>query len=229
MEENDDSSMVWLLKLPGFLHEHLKSLEPGCSVGSVVGGGAGTHLELSRPIEGGKPVSFSVKARPLDQQLKAFRQTSEGRVEMVGSVGFKGDLVPGQGAAYASMLEKKMKKTEVKAATALVESSARQAVNDKREMYKRMREEMAEQRNAAPVQKLELTREEMVTAILTLFEEQTHWAKRDIMKRTDQSEKLVNDVLKELAIAETAGEHKNEFALRDEFRIKTGPVKKQKK
>ncbi len=254
MQESDDSAQVWLLKVPGFLHEALVAASAaGHSgpVGAVVEDPSskdGLRFELRMNGEGlrGKPSVFSVKPRPLDH-LKAFSQDTDGQVRLVGSVAFKGDLLPAQGAAYADMLQHKqavmfervvgekfwvliclVQQPEAKKATEKVQAGGRRTMDEKRQMYKRGREEAAEARAAAPVQRVELTRDEMVTAILTLFEEQTHWSKREIMQRTRQAEKLVNDVLKELATLEAAGDHKNEFVLRDEFRIKAA-IKKQKK
>jgi hypothetical protein len=60
-----------------------------------------------------------------------------------------------------------------------------------------------------------------------LFEEEEYWTKREIMMRTDQADKLVNDVLKELTVAETSGPNKNKYKLREEFKIMSSN-KKQK-
>ena len=237
MQESDDSAPLWLIKVPGFLHEALGKAAAegkGGPVGAVVAGGEhdrdGLRFELHMDAAElrGKPAVFSVKARPLQQELKGLAQDTGGRVRLLGSVAHRADMLPAQGAAYASMLQGRLQQSEVKAATELVQEGGRRAVDEKKQLYKRGREEAAQQRSAAPAQRLELSREEMVTAVLTLFEEETHWSKRDIMARTSQPEKLVNEVLRELATLEAAGEHKNEFVLRDEFRIKAA-AKKHKK
>lgn len=56
----------------------------------------------------GKPGVFSLKARPLDQQLKCFRQDSSGVVEVEGSVSSKWDMLPAQDATYSSMMKGKL-------------------------------------------------------------------------------------------------------------------------
>ena len=67
-----------------------------------------------------------------------------------------------------------------------------------------------------------------MTAILTLYEEQDSWSKRDILQRTNQDEKLVNSVMKELCNPNVDPEHRNEYLLREEFKIKRAPVKRMK-
>jgi hypothetical protein len=235
MQSSDDSAALWLVKVPGFLHEALaKAAQQGKGgpVGAVVAGsereGLRFELHMDAPELRGKPAVFSIKTRPADQELKGFVQDTAGGLRLLGSVVQRADMLPAQGAAYATMLQGRLQQSEVKAATELVQAGGRRGVEEKKQLYKRGREEAATQRTAAPAQRLELSREEMVTAVLTLFEEATHWSKREIMSRTNQSERLVNEVLKELATLEAAGEHKNEFVLRDEFRIKAA-AKKQKK
>jgi hypothetical protein len=109
-----------------------------------------------------------------------------------------------------------------------VQSGAARAVEEKKMMYKRNREEIMAQRKADPRQQVVLTKDEMVTEILALFEQEKYWSKHDIMKQTNQSDKLVNEVLKELALMEAAGENKNKFYLRDEYKINTATKKSKK-
>jgi hypothetical protein len=43
-----------------------------------------------------------------------------------------------------------------------VQSGGKRTVQEKRDLYKRQRQEIADLKNAAPLQRIELTREEMV-------------------------------------------------------------------
>ena len=95
-------------------------------------------------------------------------------------------------------------------------------------MYKRARADAIEEREAAPEQRMEMTREQMVTAVLQLFEERESWSKRDIKRLTNQEDKLVTDVVKELALPSTNPEQRNEYVLRDEFKINAPAPKKKK-
>ena len=252
----DDERGVWLVKLPGFLHAHLSAAaEAGqqLDVGWLELGASGEPAEGMRlalvphPALEGKPGALSTRARPLEQQLKAYKEDSQGTLKMVGSVAFRGDMVPVAGAEYASMINSKLIKSEVKSSATVVQKGGRRAVDEKKELYKRRRAEIEEERVAEPAQRIELTRKEMVrrscvfrvlsnshssrfskvTAVLTLFEEEDSWAKRDIVRRTNQDEKLISSVVKELCMPNTSPEHRNEYILREEFKIQRAP-KKQK-
>lgn len=61
---------------------------------------------------------------------------------------------------------------------------------------------------AVLVKRIEMSKQQMITALLTLFEEEEYWKKTEILNRTNQPDKLVSDALKELAIMHTSGEHK---------------------
>lgn len=232
---SDDSRSVYLLKLPTFLHELLCTRAERGEGGGVVGAvrleGPDLRFETRLDDPGDRPTSFVIKARPLErQQLKAFRDDSDGHLEMVGSVTFRGDVVPApqQAAAYATMLDDRARRQEVKAATSAVVGEAPRTVEEKRQMYKRARAEREEERERAPVQHYELTLDQMMEQILNLFQQQPHWSKRDVMKLTDQKDSLVTQALHKLATVEVTGEHKGEYTLRTEYRLATAPKKSKK-
>jgi|JI10StandDraft_1071094.scaffolds.fasta_scaffold3304900_1 hypothetical protein len=97
--ESDDSAPLWLVKLPGFLYSFLSDRAQqgkGDVIGVLAEGGEGKdktlRFELApelAPELDGKPTAFLVKPRPLDQQLKCFSSSSNGQLEVLGSVAFK--------------------------------------------------------------------------------------------------------------------------------------------
>jgi hypothetical protein len=118
---SDDSASVWLVKIPGYLHQYLsKKMVDGDAkqkIGTLVvdeGDMMGFKLELPDTELKGKPSTFSIKKRPFEQQLKTFREDSQGDVTMMGTVSLQGNMLPEMGKEYAKMMEKKFTKSEVK-------------------------------------------------------------------------------------------------------------------
>ena len=119
-------------------------------------------------------------------------------------------------------------KAETKTSSTIVQAAASRAVEEKKLLYKRGREDLRAQRTAAPRQQLILTKDEMVTEILELFKQRPYWMKSEILVQTKQPEKMVSEVLKELAIVLPSGDYKNHFELREEFKINSAPKKAKK-
>lgn len=228
----DDTKGVWLVRLPVFLHDYFNeqvvqgNRQLG-DVGHIVmdpnkkGQEMKFELTLASQDEKlkGKPKSYKMKTRALDQQLKAFSEDSMGQVGMVGTVVMRADLVPEEGAVYADMLGSKLKRAEVKTASTKVADAPKRSLEEKKEMYKRARQEARDALTAIPEQRVEMSRDEMVAAVIALFEEEPYWTSRDVERRTGQSAKLVQEALKELATRVASGEHKNKYQLRDEFKV----------
>ena len=118
--ESDDTTSLWLVKLPNFLYSYLAG-RAARGEGGIVGSVSEAEdksLRLELQSSGvaeleGKPSVFSVKPRVLDQELKCFRQETDhaDHLQVVGSVVFRGDALPApaQDAAYSDMMKGKLK------------------------------------------------------------------------------------------------------------------------
>jgi hypothetical protein len=154
-------------------------------------------------------------------------------------------MLPTQEGTYSEMMKGKLKvsfcfgwlvnsnllffkKAETKTASTIVQSATTRSVAEKKQLYKRGRDELKANRAAAPRQEIVLTKDEMVTEMLDLFRQKPYWMKSEIVSHTRQADKMVTEVLKELALVVPSGEYKNFYHLKDEFQINSAPKKAKK-
>lgn len=228
------SEDLYLVKVPTFIYQYLCEASINNQEDIVVGTIDNNFklfklnkTSLPESLQN-KPSTFDIRVKKSDHGLKCLTEDGNGNVEVVGDVSLRGDVVPVEMSEYATMIGEKTKRTEVK--TFATKQENVNVIQERKENYKRRREEDIASRNAPPEQAIILTKDEMVTALLSLFNEAEYWTKREIMKRTNQKDKIVTEALKELTIAHTSGPHKSNYSLKPEFKInakkpKTGEEK----
>ena len=176
--------------------------------------------------QGQRPRAFKLRpsaaAAASQQQLRPLVEDSQGHTRWQPPVTRKYDALPVQLDVYAARARDALEAAEQRklAVTTQKVESGSVALEAKRQQAKRAREEREVRDHLAPEQREDMTEEQMMGAVLRLFEKQDKWLKRDVQRITNQADALVNWCLGEVAVRIASGEFKNHYVLKEEFKIK---------
>jgi len=218
------SRQVWLVKLPEFLATDWSSREPDSDLGTVKIGSGGQIKIVTKP-SAANPIpqeySLLLQLPPPDNPLFVFSETTDGVLNMEGTVGRKGLAKPMElNPDYRALCKERVMKANTK--TRHVEPldehvmpQTRRPVDSIFSKNKAKKDEKVSRRAEE-----RMSKEQLRQQIFIAFERVNYLSLKSLQQATNQPAQWIKDVAGEVCVYNKRGPNKTMFELKPEYKKK---------
>lgn len=242
MEEIDkEKSQMWMLKLPDFLYKALQTTQGEVKL-NFSPETKQMQLRLSRELSDatGGIDKFSGSITSIDEPLYVFSVDPRKRVSLKAKIVGKSIMNPDKTVNYDKLARSRFMTVAEGIATT---SNTADFLRPKRRVFKLHEDQlvytMSNADRAADItarrqqneKRVRGDQEEVQEQLFELFKTQSYWKLKSLANETDQPEAFLAEILKGVAIKETAGTYRNHWKLKPEYCNDTeegNPVKRLK-